>query len=100
MSANAADDSRRTTRDAPVLTTKSTKRPSTRASDLKMALTVAFKHQSATGRGRFTQIVGRFEDHGLRLGTRFNRTVGKPGCIAAGDNQSDCKKNELTHDKA
>ena len=65
-----------------------------------MALTVAFKHQAATGRSRFTQIVGRFEDRGLRLGTRFNRTVGKPGCMATGDNQSNGKKNELMHDKA
>jgi len=68
--------------------------------DLEMALTVAFKHQAATGRGRFTQIVGRLEDRGLRRGALFERTVGKPGRIATGDNQPDGKKNELTHDKA
>jgi hypothetical protein len=62
-----------------------------------MALTVGLKHQAATGRGRFTQIVGRFED--LRLGTRFNHTIGKPGCIAPGDDQPDGKENQLTHDK-
>jgi hypothetical protein len=66
--------------------------------DLEMALTVGLKHQAATGRGRFTQIVGRFED--LRLGTRFNYTIGKPGCIAPGDDQPDGKENQLTHDKA
>jgi len=63
-----------------------------------MALTVGLKHQAATGSGRFTQIVGRFED--LRLGTRFNYTIGKPGCIAPGDDQPDGKENQLTHDKA
>jgi hypothetical protein len=65
-----------------------------------MALTVAFKHQAATGRGRFAQIVGRLEHRGLRLGTRFDRAIGEPGRIAPGDNQPDGKKNELTHDKA
>ena len=65
-----------------------------------MPLTVAFKHQTAAGRGRFTQFVGRFEDRGLRLGTRFNGTIGKPGHIASGDNQGDGKENELTHGKA
>jgi hypothetical protein len=63
-----------------------------------MALTVALKHQAATGRGLFTQIVDRFED--LRLGTRFNHTIGKPGRIAPRDNQPDGKENRLTHDKA
>jgi hypothetical protein len=82
----AAD--RRTTRDAPVSTTKSTNRPSTRL-DLEVALTVAFKHQAATGRGRFTQTVGRLEDRGLRRGALFNRTIGKPGRIATCDNQPD-----------
>jgi hypothetical protein len=65
-----------------------------------MTLTIAFKHQAATGRGRFTQIVDRFENRGLRFGTRLNRAVGKPGHIATGDNQGDGKENELTHGKA
>jgi hypothetical protein len=65
-----------------------------------MALTVALQASGWTGRGRFAQIVGRFEHRGLRLGSRFDRAIGKPGRIAPGNNQPDGKKNELTHDKA
>jgi len=57
-----------------------------------MALTVAFQDQAAPGGARLTQFVGRFNDGDLRLGTCFDRTVGKSGRIAASDDQAAAKK--------
>ena len=68
--------------------------------DLEMALTVAFQDQAAPGGARLTQFASRFNDGDLRLGPCFDRTVGKSGRIAAGDDQGGGKENELTHGKA